>query len=275
MDLGGGLVEATFLERLNRFAARVEFGGREELCHVANSGRMRELLVPGFRVWLKHRPGDHRKTSYDLALVELGTVLSSADARLPNALVREALSKGALPEFSRYTQVKAESTYGESRLDFLLENPSIPPTTAPEIPAKCYLETKSVTLVESGTGLFPDAPTSRGVKHLGSLVKAVEAGNRAAVIFVVQRPDARRLSPNDPADPDFAVALRRALAAGVEAFAYRCRVSLEEIELSDRLPIVLPPLDCPDPPSPRSRVTVQTSGIAPIRTTHPEPAESS
>ncbi len=252
MDLGGDLVEATFLERLNRFAARVEVEGREELCHVANSGRMRELLVPGFRVWLKHRPGEHRKTSYDLALVELETengtapgtanrrVLSSADARLPNALVKEALHKGALPDFSGYPAIKPEATFGESRLDFLLEGPP-----ASGMPSKCYIETKSVTLVESGTGLFPDAPTSRGVKHLGSLAKAVATGNRAAVIFVVQRADARRLSPNDPADPEFAVALRQALAAGVEAFAYRCRVSLEEIELADRIPIVLPPLDCP------------------------------
>ena len=237
MDLGIDLVEATFVERLNRFAARVLVGGREERAHVANSGRMRELFVPGALVWLKRQPGNHRKTGYDLTLVELGSALVSADSRLPNTLVAEALANGGLSQFADYTRVKPESTYGESRLDFLLEGPE---RSGPN--AKCYVETKSVTLVESGIAWFPDAPTSRGVKHLGTLAKAVEAGHRAAVIFVIQREDAQRFSPNDNADPDFAVALRRALAAGVETYSYACRVTLREITLAGQVPIELPPL---------------------------------
>ena len=149
MDLGPDLVEGVFIERLNRFAALVEIRGKQETIHVANSGRMRELFVPGYRVLLIPRPGERRKTKYDLALVDMGFGLSSADARLPNALVREALDRGRLAQFAGYPDVSPESTFGESRLDFLLEGPA----------GKCYLETKSVTLVEAGVGLFPDAPT--------------------------------------------------------------------------------------------------------------------
>jgi len=229
LELGLDLVEGRFLERLNRFAALVEVAGQEGLCHVANSGRMRELLVPGYRVLLKPHPGKHRKTHFDLALVDLGSNLSSADARLPNALVAEALDQGSLPQFHGYPEVRREVTFGESRLDLLLEGPK----------GRCYIETKSVTLVIDGVGLFPDAPTIRGAKHMGSLAQAVAAGHRAAAVFVVQRDDATAFATNDEADPDFGVAFREALAAGVEAFAYNCRVSERAIDLSCRLPIQL------------------------------------
>ncbi len=231
-------MEGVFIERLNRFAALVEIGGKREMIHVANSGRMHELFVPGYRVLLKHRPGAHRKTKYDLALVDMGFGLASADARLPNALVREALDGGRLPQFADYPQVRPESTFGESRLDFLLEGP----------PGKFYLETKSVTLVEDGVGIFPDAPTVRGVKHLKSLEHALADGHRAAVMFVIQRNDAQSFSTHDAADPDFAVAFRHALAVGVQAFAYKCRVTERQVELAEQLPIRLAPLPHPDNP---------------------------
>ena len=229
-------MEGVFIERLNRFAALVEINGKREMIHVANSGRMRELFVPGYRVLLKPRPGEHRKTKYDLALVDMGLGLASADARLPNTLVREALDEGRLGEFADYPQVTPESTFGDSRLDFLLEGP----------PGKFYLETKSVTLVEDGVGLFPDAPTVRGVKHLKSLEHALADGHRAAVVFVIQRNDAQAFSTSDDSDPEFAVALRHAMAAGVEAFAYRCRVTERRVELAEQLPIRLAPLPRPD-----------------------------
>ena len=233
MDLGRDLVEGHFLERLNRFAALVEVAGQEVLCHVANSGRMRELLVPGYRVLLKPRSGKHRKTRFDLALVDLGaglgSALSSTDARLPNTLVAEALDLGSLPQFQGYPRLRREVTFGESRLDLLLEGPK----------GCCYIETKSVTLVVDGVGLFPDAPTIRGAKHMRSLTRAVAAGHRAAAVFVVQRDDATAFATNDKADPVFGAAFREALAAGVEAFAYSCRVSERSIDLSCRLPIQL------------------------------------
>ena len=228
--LDSNLVEGRFLERLNRFAALVEVAGAPSLVHVANSGRMRELLAPGNRVLLTPIAGAaHRKTRFDLALVDLGWTLASADARLPNALVTEALREGRLPQFRDYPQLRQEVVFGESRLDLRLDGPA----------GTCYIETKSVTLVNDGVGLFPDAPTIRGVKHLGSLGQAVAAGHRAAVVFVVQRADAQAFAPNDAADPAFGAALRQAVASGVEALAYRCRVTEQEIVLAEALEIRL------------------------------------
>ena len=221
------LVEARFLRRLNRFAATVDIRGRETLVHVANSGRMRELLVEGHRVLLKPAAGEHRKTGFDLSLVDLEHALASADARLPNTLVHEALNEGRLPQFAGYEHVTREVTYDESRLDMALQGPE----------GTCYVETKSVTLVVDAVGLFPDAPTTRGTKHVRSLLKALGEGHRAAVIFVVQRDDAKALAPNDAADPEFGVALRRAVEQGVEVYAYGCRVTMEEIVLDRRLPL--------------------------------------
>ena len=223
------MVEARFLQRVNRFAATVDLDGEETLVHVANSGRMRELLVTGRRVLLRAAAGDHRKTAFDLAMVDLGHALASADARLPNRLVYEAIRDGRLPQFAGFDQVRPEVTYGESRLDLALYGPA----------GACYVETKSVTLVEGGAGLFPDAPTVRGRKHIASLTQAVAEGRRAAVVFVVQREDAALFSPNDPADPDFGRALRESMDRGVEAYAYRCRVTEEEIVLADPLPMRL------------------------------------
>ena len=168
MKFDSEMVEGKFVQRLNRFAALVEVNGREELVHLPNSGRLRELLVPGFRMLLKPVPGAHRKCPYDLALVDLGFTLCSADARLPNALAAEAIADGRVAEFLDYSSVRREVTYGDSRLDLLLEGDG----------QSCFIETKSVTLVEDGRAWFPDAPTLRGVKHLNTLVHAKAAGYR-------------------------------------------------------------------------------------------------
>ena len=224
------LLEATFLQRLNRFAALVCLEGRDEMVHVANSGRLRELFEPGRPVLLAAAPGEHRKTQFDLALVDLGGTLVSADARLPNSLVAEALMKGELAAFAGYSAFRREVTLGDSRLDLLLEGAT----------GRCYLETKSVTLVVAdGVARFPDAPTTRGVKHLGTLTEAVAQVHQAAAIFVVQRDDARCLEPFDAADPEFGQALRRAHAAGVEVYAYNCRVTPQEVALADPIPVLL------------------------------------
>ena len=225
------LVEGRFIKRLNRFAALVDVDRREYLAHVPNSGRMGELLVPGYRVLLAPAPpSSARKTAYDLALVDAsGGALASADARLPNKLVAEAIAAGRLPQFASYPVVRPEKVFGESRLDFLLEGPD----------GSCYVETKSVTLVENSVGLFPDAPTLRGVKHLHSLMAARATGHRAAVLFVIQRADANAFSPHDDADPLLGRTLRQAVAAGVEVCAYRCQVSERCITLSDTVPVQL------------------------------------
>ena len=229
MKLSPDLVEATFIRRLNRFAANLEVDGREVMVHLANSGRLGELLVPGYRMLLTPVGGDHRKCPFDLALVDLGFTLCSADARLPNILLAEAIEAGRVAEFQGYSRVRREVTYGDSRLDMLLEGPG----------QSCFVETKSVTLVEDGLALFPDAPTLRGVKHLNSLIRAKEEGYRAAVVFVIQRSDAKEFSPHDVADPLLGETLRKAVNAGVEAFAYCCTVTQQEILLANRIPIEL------------------------------------
>ena len=233
MDFASKLVEGRFKARLNRFLALVDVNGREVTVHVPSTGRMRELLVPGYRVLITRRPGPHRKTGFDLALVDIGTTLASTDARLPNALLEEALLRGRLPQFRDYPEVRREVTFGESRLDLLLEGPG----------GRCYLEAKSVTLVVDGAGLFPDAPTARGAKHIRSLAQAVAAGHRAAAVFVVQRDDALVFSPHDKADPEFGMALREGVASGVEVFAYGCWVTEKSITLGPEIPVRLGPED--------------------------------
>ena len=227
MDLGDDLVEGIFLERVNRFLARVEVDGREVGVHVANSGRMKELFVPGWRVLVRPVSGDHRKTKFDLVLVDMGDALASADAQMPNPLLAEGVANGHLQQFAGYTDMRREVIFGDSRLDLMLEGPS----------GRCYIEAKSVTLVTNGVGLFPDAPTIRGAKHLRTLETVLEAGHRAAVVFVVQRPDASAFATSDSSDPDLADALRSALAAGVEAYAYNCEVTERSIRLDQALPI--------------------------------------
>ncbi len=227
MDLGADLVEGIFLERVNRFLAMVELDGREVGVHVANSGRMKELFIPGCRVLVRPVSGEHRKTRFDLALVDMGHDWASADARMPNALIAEGVANGHLDQFAGYPEIRREVTFGDSRLDLMLDGPL----------GRCYIEAKSVTLVENGVGLFPDSPTIRGAKHLRTLETVIEAGHRAAVVFVIQRPDATSFATNDPADPALAEAFRSALAAGVEAYAYNCLVTKKMLQLDQALPI--------------------------------------
>ena len=237
------LVDGVFLHRLNRFAAMVSVDGRETMVHVANSGRMRELLHAGS--WCGLSPADRpgRKTAYDLALVgvseqgaegdpgavDRGLVLVSADARLPPALVTEAILEGRLGAFAGYTEVRREVTYRDSRLDVVLDGPG----------GRCFIEVKSVTLVEGGVGLFPDAPTERGRRHVQTLASAVEAGYRGAAVFVIQRGDAVALTPHDLADPEFGAALRDAVSRGVEAHAYTCSVTPTEVRIIAPVPVRL------------------------------------
>ena len=157
------------------------------------------------------------------------STLVSADARLPNALVFEAWRDGALPHFEGYASARREVRYHDSRLDMVLESPQ----------EQCFIEVKSVTLVRDGVARFPDAPTDRGRKHVSTLVRAVEEGHRAAAVFVVQRDDATGLSPHDANDPEFGEALREAVAAGVEAYAFTCAVTRESISLTGEVPVLL------------------------------------
>lgn len=225
------LVSGRFVQRDNRFRATVRVDGQNAWAHVPNSGRLQELFTPDRPVWLSPAATSPRKTAYDLKLVEYAGVLVSVDARLPNPLFAEALERGQLAEFD-YPIIEREVSYGHSRLDFRLSGPQ----------GSCWVETKSVTLVEKGQAMFPDAPTSRGRKHLQSLVEARRAGHQAAVVFIIQRPDAMAFRPYVKADPEFAAALGQAAQAGVKVRVYTCQVSLSAISLAAEIPAVFPTL---------------------------------
>lgn len=222
------LVHATLVRRDNRFRATVELGDAWASAHVPTSGRLSELLVPGADIWLApiDRPG--RKTPYDLLLVQHGDTLVSIDARLPNALFAEHLQKtGWLG--NPVGQIEREVTLGKSRLDLRIRDER----------STTWIEIKSVTLVEKGIALFPDAPTVRGTRHVRELTHAVQQGDEAAVIFVAQRNDPRSYSPHHRADPDFAAALHAARRAGVAILAYACAVNLDRVVIARELPVGL------------------------------------
>ncbi|HSJ54442.1 MAG TPA: DNA/RNA nuclease SfsA [Anaerolineae bacterium] len=233
MDAGAGVegavVEGRFLTRDNRFRVTVEVEGRTLAAHLPCSGRLAELLLPGRRVVLARRLGVERKTGYDLVLVRDGERWVSVDTHLPNRLVVRALREGRLAPLAGYDRVRPEVFFGRSRLDFRLEAEGRRP---------CLVEVKSVTLVIDGMGCFPDAVTARGRRHLLELASAVQAGYRAAALFIVQRDDARGVRPHDEADPAFGRALREVVKQGVEVVAYGCRVEPGHVEIAERLPVL-------------------------------------
>lgn len=223
----GKILPARFLSRPNRFVARVEAEGEELVCHVKNTGRCRELLVPGATVWLEESPNPSRKTKFDLIAVEKGDRLINMDAQAPNKVFGEWASAGGFRE--GLTLLRPETTYGSSRFDFYWESSK----------SRGFVEVKGVTLEEDGVVRFPDAPTLRGVKHLDELVKAHEAGYEAAVCFVIQMENVRWFAPNDETHPEFGQALRRAAAAGVEILAMDCAVTPQSLTMGKPVPIRL------------------------------------
>lgn len=223
----GKILPARFLSRPNRFVARVEAEGEELVCHVKNTGRCRELLVPGATVWLEESPNPSRKTKFDLIAVEKGDRLINMDAQAPNKVFGEWAAAGGFRE--GLTLLRPETTYGSSRFDFYWESSK----------SRGFVEVKGVTLEEDGVVRFPDAPTLRGVKHLDELVKAREAGYEAAVCFVIQMENVRWFAPNDVTHPEFGQALRRAAQAGVEILAMDCAVTPQSLTMEKSVPIRL------------------------------------
>ena len=222
------IVRGTFRARPNRFIALVEFDGREEVCHVKNTGRCRELLIPGATVYLDQSDNPKRKTAYDLVAVEKGTRLINMDAQAPNRVFAEwAAGGGFLPHFR---SIRPEVTFGASRFDFRLET---------EEGKVIWVEVKGVTLEENGLARFPDAPTERGVKHIQELQRAAEAGDGAALFFVVQMEGIQSVQPNDATHPAFGAALRQAAKQGVQVLARGCRVEPSRLEMAEEIPVVL------------------------------------
>jgi len=223
------LIAGRFVRRDNRFRVTVEVDRVPVAAHLPNSGRLAELLTPGRACWLAEFDSLHRKTSYDLVLVQYAGVLVSVDARLPNTLVAEALAEDRLEPFRRYDHVAREVRRGESRLDFCLSGPA----------GLCWVEVKSVTLVEEGVARFPDAPTIRGTRHLRELTAAVGQGEGAAVVFVIQRPDASCFAPHIQADAAFGAALWEAASVGVGIYAWTCEVSERSVIIDGQIPVNL------------------------------------
>lgn len=222
------LIPAEFISRPNRFLGKVRIGQDQTECFIPNPGRMGELLLPHARVYLTPRSPENRKTAYDLSLVDLNGTLISVDSRVPNRVASEAIEQDMIPEFSGLSVEKAEYTYNDSRLDFLLKGKG----------TQLLLEVKSCTLVRGGTALFPDAPTKRGSRHLRTLMGGLAHG-RAAILFIIQRPDAESFRPNEATDPTFAETLREASNLGVEVYAYKTDVSIERITLTQSVQVML------------------------------------
>ena len=218
------MVQGTFLSRPNRFIAHIEIGGKEEICHVKNTGRCRELLIPGTTVWCQKFDNPNRKTKFDLICVQKGDLLINMDSQAPNIAAREWLLSGGLGEIS---ELKPEYTHGDSRFDFSFIKDG----------KRCFLEVKGVTLEQDGICAFPDAPTERGVKHLQGLTAAVQEGYGAFVLFVVQMADMKYLHPNDDTDPAFGKALRKAAQSGVTVLAMDCAVTPDSMTI--RLPLLV------------------------------------
>ncbi len=220
------MVPGIFISRPNRFVAHVEIDGQLEIVHVKNTGRCRELLPKGAKVWCQRSDNPARKTKYDLVCVYKGERLINMDSQAPNIAVGEWLRKGGLGEVSN---VRSEVTHGQSRFDFAFEKDGKP----------CFMEVKGVTLENDGICAFPDAPTLRGAKHLRELTQAVKAGYGAYVLFVIQMSDVKYLHPNDVTDPAFGAALRQAAEAGVAVLAMDCAVTPEGMILQQEVPICL------------------------------------
>ncbi|QGP92307.1 Sugar fermentation stimulation protein A [Neomoorella glycerini] len=242
VKLPENLIKARFLIRPNRFTVIAEKAGQQVKAFLADPGRLAELLLPGTELYLAPaQAGVKRKTVYDVVLLHRDGTFISLDSHLPNRLFAAAFHTGGLEAFQGYRQLTAEVRAGSSRLDFLLtvggekeaglHVEGLPP---------CYVEVKSVTLVNSEkVALFPDAPTSRGSRHLQELMALRYRGCRAAVVFIIQREDTSSFAPNEATDPLFAWTLRETVAAGVEVYAYRCRISPVAACLSDPVPVKL------------------------------------
>jgi sugar fermentation stimulation protein A len=229
----GPLALSRFLQRYNRFLIQVRLDDTGEAVdvHMADPGRLRELLLPGKRIWIRPAENPRRKTRWTAVLVEspCGRGLVGLDTTLPNRLISEALRRGALEEFRGWRLDRAEFLVGRSRLDFLLSH---------EDGRKLALEVKSVTLVKDGLALFPDAVTERGARHLSELKEiAGQPAWDAAVLFMLQRWDGRGIRAAGEIDLRFAEALEEAHAAGVRILGRRCRVGMEKVELGPPVPV--------------------------------------
>jgi sugar fermentation stimulation protein A len=231
MRIPGPLLPGRFVNRPNRFLTIVEVDGFEVEAHLPDPGRLKELLVPGARVWVRRVANPTRRTSYTLTLARAPTnEIVSLVTTFPNEMVAEALAARRIGALARWTIRRREFSWGKSRFDFLLGD---------EDERRMLLEVKSVTLVEGDRALFPDAVTARGARHVRELAAATGQGFETAVLFAVQRRDAASVTAARAIDPGFADSVAAAQEAGVRLLGYRCSVSTSKAELTDPIPVLI------------------------------------
>lgn len=224
------IVRARFIERPNRFIARCELDGKVITAHVRNTGRLRELFVPGTAVFLERSERLDRKTGFSVITIEKGNRLVNIDSTVPNKVLREAVECGLkLPGLDQVKLIKSEKQFNDSRFDFYIETDN----------KKAFVEVKGVTLEEKGMALFPDAPTERGVKHLKELAEAAAQGYEAYVVFIIQMKGISCFAPNVRTHPEFGAELKKAYDAGVHVLCYDCHVGVDYICLGDPVPVIL------------------------------------
>ncbi len=216
--------KAIFLNRPNRFIAEIEIEGKKEISHVKNTGRCKEILVPGAEIYVQEVSDPKRKTHFDLITAKKGNRLINIDSQAPNKAAYEWLRAGGLISAK---SIKPEKVYGESRFDFYSEDKN------------AFIEVKGVTLENDGVVSFPDAPTIRGTKHLRELIRAKEEGCDAYVLFVVQMKGVKYFTPNFKNDPEFSEMLIKAQKMGVKIFAYDCYISKDEMNIADEVSVIL------------------------------------
>lgn len=221
------IIEGEFVSRPNRFIAYVKIKGQEEICHVKNTGRCKELLIAGVKVYLEESDNPNRKTKYDLVAVHKGNRLINMDSQAPNAVVKEWIEAGRfLPNI---TYIKPEQKYGKSRLDFYVETQE----------EKIFIEVKGVTLEENGIVRFPDAPSERAIKHMEELIACKQEGYQPYIIFVVQMENVTYFTPNRTTHKAFAEVLIKAQKAGVIMKAFDCKVTATTLSIHREIPIIL------------------------------------
>lgn len=225
------IYEGIFIERPNRFNAKVLLGGEELTVHVPNTGRCKEILNEGVKVFLREELNPTRKTKYDLIAAMKGNILINIDSQIPNKVVNEALLNGRIDTLHKYSKINREKTFGKSRFDFKL--------STEDEKESYFLEVKGVTLEDNGHCKFPDAPTERGARHILELIEAKSEGYGAGILFLVQLDNVETFSPNDERDPEFGRALRLAREKGVDIMAYNCKLGKDMIEINKKVDIML------------------------------------
>jgi sugar fermentation stimulation protein A len=213
--------QAKFLSRPNRFIANIEIGGKTEICHVKNTGRCKELLIPNASVLVRESDNNNRKTKYDLISVYKGKRLVNIDSQAPNKVFHEWMLDNNL--FGEITLIKPEYKYNNSRFDFYIETAA----------KKIFIEVKGVTLEENGIALFPDAPTERGIRHITELCQSIRKGYEAYMVFIIQMKDVLYFTPNIKTHKAFGDALINAEKQGVKIIALDCEVKKTSIEARD------------------------------------------